>query len=189
MNFRLGDRVKILENKFLGKFDIGEEVTVSETFANCCDVTDGKNTWCYSNEELQLLKHPSSDEITQKMEEIVTMKSKKVSSKKSAKSSGTKHDNEKPDMSLLSSVALIEMSKVMTFGKKKYSANNWRSGIEWSRVIAAAFRHLTAYNGGEDKDPETGITHLAHCACDLMFLMEYEKTHKELDNRYKRKDK
>lgn len=99
-------------------------------------------------------------------------------------SKGIKHDEEKPDLSLLSSKALIEAAKVMTFGKKKYSKDNWRGGIEWSRVYAAVQRHLAAWNDGQTFDEETGINHLAHAHCGIMFLLEYSQTHKELDDRY-----
>lgn len=98
---------------------------------------------------------------------------------------GIKHDQNKPDMALLSSIALIKVAEVMTFGKNKYSANNWRGGFLWSRPLSAALRHIFAYLGGQDKDPETGISHLAHACCCLMFVLEFENTHKELDDRYK----
>ncbi len=106
-------------------------------------------------------------------------------SKETTTPTGTKYDQGKPDMSLLSSIALFKIAAVMTEGKKKYSAHNWRGGFYWSRPLAAAARHLYAYIGGEDKDPETGLSHLAHCACCLMFLLEFEETHKNLDDRYK----
>lgn len=102
-----------------------------------------------------------------------------------ASASGVKYDQEKPDMSLLSAIALEEIAKVMTCGKKKYGSHNWRGGFIWSRPLAAAMRHLVAFIGGEDKDPETGLSHLAHCACCLFFLLEFEKTKPELDDRYK----
>lgn len=100
-----------------------------------------------------------------------------------------KHDQEKPDMSLLSSIALTEVAKVMTFGKKKYSAHNWRGGFSWSRPLAAAARHLYAYIGGEDKDPETGLSHLAHACCCLFFVLEFEVTRPDLDDRFKQEIK
>lgn len=105
----------------------------------------------------------------------------------SAPSAGTgiKHDQDKADMSLLSNTALLKVAQVMTFGKKKYSAHNWRGGFIWSRPLAASLRHVFAYLGGEDKDPETGISHLAHAVCCLMFVLEFEDTHKELDDRFK----
>lgn len=90
-------------------------------------------------------------------------------------SQGTKHDAGKTRMSLLSATALTEMAKVMTYGEHKYDAHNWRQGFKWSRIMDACLRHLNAYNNGERLDPETGITHIAHAACNLMMLMEFEK--------------
>lgn len=89
--------------------------------------------------------------------------------------SGTKNDSGKVRMSLLSSAALTEMAKVMTYGEKKYDAHNWRKGFTWSRIMDACDRHLKAYNDGERVDPETGLSHLAHAACNLMMLLEFEK--------------
>lgn len=102
---------------------------------------------------------------------------------------GIKHDQDKPDMSLLSNVALTKVARVMTFGKKKYSAHNWRGGFQWSRPLAAAARHLFAYIGGEDKDPETGLSHLAHACCCMFFILEFEETRPDLDDRYKPENK
>lgn len=99
--------------------------------------------------------------------------------------SGVKHDGEKADMSLLSSIAILKVAQVMTFGKRKYSANNWRGGIVYSRLLAAALRHIFSYLGGESKDPETGYSHLAHAMCCLMMVLEFEETQPQLDDRFK----
>jgi hypothetical protein len=96
-----------------------------------------------------------------------------------------KHDSDKPPMNLLSREALEQTAMVMAFGKEKYAAHNWRGGFAWSRPLSAAMRHLMAFNDGEDKDPESGLSHLAHAACCIMFLLEFEKTHKHLDDRFK----
>ena len=98
---------------------------------------------------------------------------------------GTKHDTGKPPMSLLSGVALAEIAKVLDFGQKKYDSHNWRKGFAWSRPASAALRHLFAWIGGEDKDPESGLSHLGHCACCLMFLLEFEVKGIGTDDRYK----
>lgn len=97
-----------------------------------------------------------------------------------------KHDQGKLPMSLLPTIALQEVSKVLDFGAKKYDAHNWRKGFVWSRLTDATLRHLLAWKEGEDLDPESGISHLAHAACNLMFLLEFEKTGKGKDDRYKR---
>jgi hypothetical protein len=101
----------------------------------------------------------------------------------------TKHDDGKTPMNLLSREALEQIAMVMAFGKDKYAAHNWRKGFQWSRPLSAAMRHIMAFNDGEDKDPESGLSHLAHAACCIMFLLEFEKTHKELDDRWKPAEK
>jgi len=95
-----------------------------------------------------------------------------------------KFDGGKVPMQLLSTVALNEIAKVLAFGAEKYSANQWRAGMRWSRLIGAALRHITAFNDGESVDEESGLSHLAHAGCCIMFLLEYESTRKDFDDRY-----
>jgi hypothetical protein len=99
--------------------------------------------------------------------------------------SALKFDEGKLPYHLLSTEAMNQTAAVLAFGAEKYAEHNWRKGFAWSRPLAAAMRHITAFNAGEDKDPESGLSHLAHAACCIMFLLEFEKTHKELDDRYK----
>lgn len=86
---------------------------------------------------------------------------------------GIKHDAGKLPWHLISVCATEEMLKVLAFGEKKYAAHNWRGGFKWSRLLAAAARHLFAYMRGENKDPETGLLHVAHLMCCAMFLTEH----------------
>jgi len=99
--------------------------------------------------------------------------------------SALKFDDGKLPLHLLSTEAMNQTAAVLAFGADKYAEHNWRKGFAWSRPLAAAMRHITAFNAGEDKDPESGLSHLAHAACCIMFLLEFEKTHQELDDRYK----
>lgn len=99
-------------------------------------------------------------------------------------SQGNKLDQDKVRMDLLSPIALEKIARVMTFGADKYAAHNWRKGIIWSRVIAAMLRHIFAYMRGERKDPETGISHMAHVGCCVMFILEFEETHPQFDDLY-----
>lgn len=96
-----------------------------------------------------------------------------------------KFDQDKLPLHLLSTEAMNQTAAVLQFGAQKYAEHNWRKGFAWSRPLAAAMRHITAFNNGENKDPESGLSHLAHAACCIMFLLEFEKTHKHLDDRYK----
>lgn len=96
-----------------------------------------------------------------------------------------KFDGDKLPLHLLSTEAMNQTAAVLKFGAQKYAEHNWRKGFAWSRPLAAAMRHITAFNAGEDTDPESGLSHLAHAACCIMFLLEFEKTHQHLDDRYK----
>jgi hypothetical protein len=97
-----------------------------------------------------------------------------------------KHDEEKAIMALIPSEALFEIGKVYTFGAKKYSAHNWRGGFNYIRVASAALRHIYAWLSGEDKDPESGFSHLAHAVCCLMMLITFQITKTGTDDRYKK---
>ncbi len=98
--------------------------------------------------------------------------------------SAIKFDEEKPRMELLSRVALEGCARVLTFGAKKYASDNWRNGFKWRRLIGAAMRHLTAIMDGEDIDPESGLPHVDHLACCVMFLSEHQKKKLGSDDRW-----
>jgi hypothetical protein len=87
-------------------------------------------------------------------------------------------------MGLLDTYALTQVARVLGYGAQKYAPNEWRKGILWSRVFDATLRHLLSWNDGEDVDLETGLSHLAHAGCGVMFLLNYEQSHPELDDRY-----
>lgn len=98
---------------------------------------------------------------------------------------GMKHDTQKNRVELLSPVALEKISQVLTFGAKKYDSWNWSKGIIYTRLLGATLRHLFAYLKGEDKDPESGLSHLAHAGCCIMFLLHFEEIRPDLDDREK----
>lgn len=98
---------------------------------------------------------------------------------------GTKHDGGKPMMSLIDPLFLTHLAQVLTFGANKYEPNNWRGGITTSRLLDAALRHVNAFNAGEDTDPESGLSHMAHAACCLMFIDNLIVTKPETDDRWK----
>lgn len=81
-----------------------------------------------------------------------------------------KKDDGKLPVSLVAPDFIFGMARVLAFGVKKYKAWNWVQGKAWSRDLEAAQRHLLLWAGGEDLDPESGESHLFHCACDVMFL-------------------
>jgi hypothetical protein len=88
--------------------------------------------------------------------------------------SALKFDDGKLPWDLLPTDALRGVVRVLAFGAGKYGRHNWANGMNWSRLYAATFRHLTAWYEGEKTDPETGCSHLSHALCCLLFLAAYE---------------
>lgn len=95
-----------------------------------------------------------------------------------------KKDDGKPDWSLVPFEALEGMVRVLEFGAKKYARNNWQTngGFSYRRVLTACTRHLFAYMRGEDNDPESGLSHISHAQCNLLFL-GYYLTNKAIFNK------
>jgi hypothetical protein len=87
----------------------------------------------------------------------------------------TKHDGGKRQWDLLPIDSVEEIIKVLEFGAGKYAAHNWSSngGFKYSRVFNALIRHLFAFMRGEDNDKETGLSHLAHAGCNVLFLLHF----------------
>ena len=96
---------------------------------------------------------------------------------------------------LLPKAALDAISEVFGYGAEKYSTpdesgnHNWRKGYEWSKSYAALMRHLTSHWAGETYDPESGLPHLAHAGCHIMFMLTWldeQGEDGEFDDRYRR---
>lgn len=78
---------------------------------------------------------------------------------------------------------LTELAELYGFGAKKYAARNWERGYDFSLSYAALQRHANLFWGGEDRDAETGKTHLSSVAWHAFTLMQLLETHPEKDDR------
>jgi len=87
---------------------------------------------------------------------------------------GLKYDKAKTRWDLFAWEFLEEVAQVLTKGAVKYEVNNWMK-VEDARLISAAMRHFYKGTIGEKKDPDTGLSHFAHCAANIMFLWYKEK--------------
>ncbi len=91
---------------------------------------------------------------------------------------GMKYDSGKPRMDLLLAgcpQALEQVSSILTFGAEKYAEHSWQTVPNGdARYLAALLRHLTAHAKGEKNDPESDMSHLAHAACNALFILELE---------------
>ena len=89
---------------------------------------------------------------------------------------GRKFDQDKPDWSLLPLNLLTGIVKVLTFGAKKYARDNWMYVPDAkNRYSSALMRHFAAWQSGEKVDEETGLSHLHHIGCCLVFLIWFEE--------------
>jgi hypothetical protein len=90
-----------------------------------------------------------------------------------------KADKGKLELSLVNTQLVKAVAEVRMYGTEKYGdSENWRKG-EPKRYVDALYRHLLAYIEGNEVDEESGLSHLAHMACNLSFLLdkEYLKEH------------
>jgi hypothetical protein len=100
------------------------------------------------------------------------------------KKTAMKNDLNKAPMHLLDRSAMQAMAHSLGHGQGKYGPDNWRHGIEYTRLISAAMRHMFAIADGEDLDQESGELHAAHAMCNMMFLIWMMRNRPDLDDRF-----
>ena len=85
------------------------------------------------------------------------------------------HDSEdKSGVDQIPVDVLLEWGQVYTFGAKKYGRDNWRKGTDWHEFYGSVLRHLFAFWGGEDIDPESGQSHIVQGIWNLGTLRYYQ---------------
>lgn len=78
----------------------------------------------------------------------------------------------KPRWELLPLDAIEEIVRVYTMGAGKYADDAWKTIPDaHRRYLAALFRHIAAYERGERKDKESGLSHLAHAAWNAIAIL------------------
>ena len=98
---------------------------------------------------------------------------------------GDHHDKGKIRVDLIDAEFVEGMGAVLAFGAEKYDDNNWKKGIEVSRILGSLERHLLAFKRGEDFDYESQLCHLYHAGVNCMMAAWTVKYRKDLDNRVK----
>jgi len=89
-----------------------------------------------------------------------------------------KYDNGKAPIHLIPPEVLFSVANVLSFGAEKYGPNDWRNDIDnvpMSRNYSSLQRHVLAFWSGEDIDPESGLSHLDHAMCQLIFMIIQHK--------------
>lgn len=86
-----------------------------------------------------------------------------------------KFDTSKLRYDLIPVSAMAGMARVLTYGAKKYKPGNWKQVDNIDRYVAALYRHLEAWRGGETNDSESGLPHLEHALTNVAFLLDLDK--------------
>ena len=88
---------------------------------------------------------------------------------------GIKYDTGKLRYDLIPVESVEEVVKVITYGAVKYKPNNWQHVENYKdRYYAACQRHLVEWKKGIKIDGESGLRHLAHAACCIIFILYLE---------------
>jgi len=82
---------------------------------------------------------------------------------------GLRYNEGKPKWGLVHFKSLEPMVRVLEYGAKKYSPDNWKKGLDKKEILESMMRHIAALMDGEEIDPETGITHMGNIQCNAMF--------------------
>lgn len=92
--------------------------------------------------------------------------------KKQKRGDRKKFDGGKPMWDLLPFDQVGDIVDVLTHGAEKYAPDQWKEVEDaTNRYFSALMRHLVAWRGGERIDKDSGLKHLAHAGCCLLFMM------------------
>lgn len=98
---------------------------------------------------------------------------------------GKRYNKGKPRLGLIPPNAELQIGQVFSFGAEKYDDHNWLNGLKYLSILDSLRRHLNSWYRGEELDPESGLSHLAHAATNAVMLLEMSIVRPEFDDRPK----
>jgi hypothetical protein len=123
-------------------------------------------------------------------EELQKLINKLEKDKFGSKEAPKKHDSGKPRMDLVRPEFTLALADALAYGASKYEEQRGDipnylkgEGFHYSKIIASLERHIAAFKSGIDTDEESGRSHLALAAANLMFLSTYSLCDKGIDDR------
>ena len=91
----------------------------------------------------------------------------------------SKQTTGKLQWSLIPFKGLEDVVAVREFGAKKYKdPTSWKT-VDRQKYLDAAIRHLVCVMNGEEIDSESGLPHIAHAQCNLIFISAIDKENKK----------
>ena len=146
---------------------------ISDGYLDTCVETWKGKTRKLTYDQVMQLKKVDVDNCN--VDKLVSNRVSTVNRDLEGQMAGKKFDGDKLRFSLIPPQALSDVNKVLEFGAKKYGADNWQKvDNAQERYFNAAMRHLLSWQSGELLDEESGLPHLAHAQCCLMFMMHFD---------------
>lgn len=92
----------------------------------------------------------------------------------------------KPELHLVSPIAMLWIAAALENGAIKYGPYNWRdAAIPTNTYISAMKRHLDEYATGVDVASDSQVPHLAHIAAGCIILMDAVQAGTLIDDRFR----
>lgn len=99
-----------------------------------------------------------------------------------------KDDSGKPILSRVPPEINWAIERVREYGCRKYPEDSWKD-VEPQRYWEAALRHmLAAWKDYRAVDPESGLPHIWHVACNIAFIISLEGVDNGLDRKNSGRD-
>jgi len=111
--------------------------------------------------------------------EGVQYNGKTIGASLAAEERSLRYNNGKPDYSLIPLSAMKEAAHVLEYGATKYAIDNWMKPTNWRVSYACLMRHMSAWQSGEDLDPESQRNHLGHAMCNILQMLYMLENHPE----------
>lgn len=91
-----------------------------------------------------------------------------------------KHNQGKTEWHLLPMWVMEYVVRVLMHGAIKYSSDNWKLCKNPDTYFDACVRHLNRYQQGRLIDPDSGLPHLSHAICCLIFQLGLDILNKRI---------
>ena len=101
---------------------------------------------------------------------------------------GEKFDAGKLPIHLIAPEMVEALASRLAIGTKRHGARNWEKGLMYSQCFSAAQRHLWAWWGGQEFDPDPDVpeasSHLDAAFVNIGFLVAFNRRKRtDLDDR------
>ena len=81
-----------------------------------------------------------------------------------------RYNSGKPQLSMVDLKCLEPCARVLEYGAKKYARDNWKKGMDVSKIVDSLLRHIGDLQAGKTIDEESGQLIIGHIQCNALFL-------------------